>query len=279
MHTPRYTSCWRQSKSHTLPLPMKARAYENWFAIEKLTENVFGIGEFGHFEEVISYLVIGDNASVLIDSGMGFYSLKKAIEKLVVGPCSVINTHSHFDHIGSNHEFAEVSLYDHPTNRKHAREGISAEKISQWFKDDQFWEQRPRNLPEHYAIQAFPQATFFNDGETLFFGSLQFTVLHTPGHSDDSVCFYQPDTGFLFAGDLLYNGPIFIDEGDGLEKYRRSINRIRSIDGLKMIFPAHNSFEFTLEMLDALGRKLDQIQCSTFKSEVAIQGRFRLVPS
>jgi hydroxyacylglutathione hydrolase len=46
------------------------------------------------------------------------------------------------------------------------------------------------------------------DGTRIAIGSQQGTVLHTPGHTEGSVCVYFPATNLLFAGDTLFAGSI-----------------------------------------------------------------------
>jgi glyoxylase-like metal-dependent hydrolase (beta-lactamase superfamily II) len=47
------------------------------------------------------------------------------------------------------------------------------------------------------------------DGDAVKMGDEVFEVIHTPGHSSDSVCFYNQTEGVLFAGDtpLLITSP------------------------------------------------------------------------
>jgi hypothetical protein len=44
---------------------------DQWFEVYRLTDDVYGIYEDGQFEEVISYLVLGNSKSALIDTGNG----------------------------------------------------------------------------------------------------------------------------------------------------------------------------------------------------------------
>jgi glyoxylase-like metal-dependent hydrolase (beta-lactamase superfamily II) len=45
-------------------------------------------------------------------------------------------------------------------------------------------------------------------GESLALGAESFVVYHTPGHSPGHLSFYQPDSGVLIAGDLLFQGSV-----------------------------------------------------------------------
>ena len=47
---------------------------------------------------------------------------------------------------------------------------------------------------------------WLRDGELVDAGGIGLLVLHTPGHSPDHVCLFEPDSGVLFGGDLVVNG-------------------------------------------------------------------------
>jgi len=76
------------------------------------------------------------------------------------------------------------------------------------------------------------------DGQTIDAGSgARLVVLHTPGHSTDSVCFYLEDEGVLFSGDtMLGSTPTTV--GD-LFDYMASLERLKSLPNLKVICPGH----------------------------------------
>lgn len=69
---------------------------------------------------------------------------------------------------------------------------------------------------------------------------------------------YENNRGWLFAGDTLYDGPIFIEREGGLSKYRRSIERVLQLPNLRRIFCSHNEFELPIaavhKIRDALTR-------------------------
>jgi glyoxylase-like metal-dependent hydrolase (beta-lactamase superfamily II) len=44
------------------------------------------------------------------------------------------------------------------------------------------------------------------EGDQVRVGDLTFDVLHTPGHSEGSVCLYEERAGLLLAGDVLFAG-------------------------------------------------------------------------
>ena len=256
---------------------MLNKAPADWFRVAELAPGVWGIGEFGHYEEVLSFLLTGDDEAVLIDTGLGFFSMKALVQELTDLPCRVINTHSHFDHIGSNAEFAEVALFDHPLSHKYAHEGVGADELAYWITPKQFTVPRPP-LPEPYTIQPFPHARYFQAGDTVSLAPYTLEILHTPGHSEDSVSFYDAARGILFPGDLFYDGPIYIEGGDGWAKYRRSVSQMTALPDLQRIFTSHNAFEFSLAQLAELQRAVAAIEDDDLTATVELSGRMSLVP-
>jgi len=57
---------------------------KNWFTVKQLYPNIWGIGEFLHFEKAISYLFVGHDNALLFDSGMGIRNIKKTVKKFIV---------------------------------------------------------------------------------------------------------------------------------------------------------------------------------------------------
>lgn len=80
-----------------------------------------------------------------------------------------------------------------------------------------------------------------DDGETLIVGSLRFAVLHTPGHTADSMCLLVEDC--LFSGDTLLiggTGRTDLPTGDAAALYDSLFGRLLELPGGTRVFPAHN---------------------------------------
>jgi glyoxylase-like metal-dependent hydrolase (beta-lactamase superfamily II) len=255
---------------------MMTRSLHSWFEVKQLDARLFGIGEFGHCEEVTSFLLVGDKKSILIDSGMGWYPLRPLIEEITQIPCQVINTHSHFDHVGGNAEFDSVAMYDHPDCKRVAEQGFSHEFLSRWATREHFTKPVPTRASS-YTIPPFHNVHFFSTGAVFHADPFTLEVLHTPGHSDDSVCLFDSGQGWLFSGDLLYDGPIYIEKDGGLDKFRRSVETVATLPQIKRIFSSHNYFEFPLHKLDQLRQTLRTLKGSSLEQEVVVEGRLRLV--
>ena len=101
----------------------------------------------------------------------------------------VLNTHAHFDHTDANAALVQATgaaLAIHPEDLPILRSSGGAA----WFGMSADTSPLP-DLELH-------------DGDELEIGSLCLTVLHTPGHTPGHVCFYEPDEGVLFDGDVLF---------------------------------------------------------------------------
>ena len=82
------------------------------------------------------------------------------------------------------------------------------------------------------------------DGDRIDMGGRSWTALHTPGHADDHLCFWNPELGVLFGGDHLLptitphiSGLSTYD--DPLEEFFRSLERVGELEGATIVLPAH----------------------------------------
>lgn len=58
-----------------------------------------------------------------------------------------------------------------------------------------------------------PPGRFLDAGDTVSFGGASWEVLHTPGHSPGSICFYDAQNSFVVSGDVLFMNSIGRTEG------------------------------------------------------------------
>jgi glyoxylase-like metal-dependent hydrolase (beta-lactamase superfamily II) len=109
--------------------------------------------------------------------------------------------------------------------------------------------------PKVYAFSPFLEGVdhLLQDGDILRLGDQDFEVLHTPGHSSDSICLYNPDHGDLFVGDT----PVVIRSKDGeyeetfyqslLRLCRRQVNTIYFGHGEPQYHKAQETLLFSLQ--------------------------------
>jgi len=99
----------------------RVRVPGDWHTAYRVEPGVIAIVEAKQFQEAISYLVIGTERALLFDSGIGLVPLKPVIDALITLPVMVLNSHTHFDHVGRNNEFRDVVGTDTPFSRVNER--------------------------------------------------------------------------------------------------------------------------------------------------------------
>jgi glyoxylase-like metal-dependent hydrolase (beta-lactamase superfamily II) len=103
-------------------------------------------------------------------------------------------THSHWDHI------ADIGLlvkkYPKIVIRVHAADRKNLEKPGS------------DGLPNPLIIEPHLPHHLLKDGDLLMAGETSFQVLHTPGHTPGSVCFYSAEENLLISGDTLFKNSI-----------------------------------------------------------------------
>ena len=93
----------------------------------------------------------------------------------------------------------------------------------------------------HRASSAPYVGVRVDDGETLIAGKLRLRVLHTPGHTDDSICLALPDR--VLTGDTLLRlatGRTDLPGGDPEALHDSLFEKLLRLDGALQVFPAHN---------------------------------------
>lgn len=201
---------------------------ENWFEVYELTSGTFAIYETYQFDEAISYLVLGEERAALIDTGTGLGNIKKVVSELTGLPVIVVNTHTHWDHIGGNHLFTEIACYNHPECIKKMTSGVSNEKLRPSITGDSIWKPLPEGIDvETWAIPPVEPTSLLEEGLLIDLGGRTLETIHTPGHSPGSICLLDKKNRILFTGDTYFPGPLYAHSEDvNIQDYMASINKL-----------------------------------------------------
>ena len=79
-------------------------ASDDWFQVYEAANGVYSIVEPYQFEETISHLIVGEDRALLFDTGLGLLPIRPVVERVTSLPVSVLNSHTHYDHVGGNAE-------------------------------------------------------------------------------------------------------------------------------------------------------------------------------
>jgi len=187
--------------------------------------NVLSLGPLG----TNCYIIEKENTALIIDPGGDYDHLKAHIEKSELDVEAILLTHAHFDHIGAVEPVRKdynVELYMHELEKD-------------WLTDPQL------NGSGRYMMDPvstlIPPDHLLNEGQHTV-GSVQFKVLHTPGHSPGSISFYFEDSGILIAGDTLFHrsiGRTDLPFGNHESLIKSIQEKIFTLPEDTIVFPGH----------------------------------------
>lgn len=215
---------------------------QDWFEVYEIRPGVLAIYEPGQFEEVISYLIVGSERALLFDTGLGIGDMRGAVSELTDKEVVVINSHTHYDHVGGNHSFETVYGTDLDYTRTHAQ-GRLHEEIAEFVGPGWIWKDTPDGFSiDEYVSRPFTISHRVKDGQVFSLGDVQLEVLFTPGHAPDSLCILDRQRRLLFTGDTFYPAPLYAHlPGSSFGDYVNTAGRLSDLaDSVDIVLPAHN---------------------------------------
>ena len=205
---------------------------EDWYRIRPVGDGVTFIDE----PHIVEYFrcnlwhVRGRDRDMLIDSGMGVVPLRRYVPLVTERRCIAVASHTHYDHIGSHHEFEERLVHANEAEliARPTRENLL---IDPYVTDEIFTQLPPEPYRStEYSVRGAPATRILRHGDIIDLGERRFEVLHTPGHSPGGIALWEKDSGILFSGDVLYDGPLIEDlYHSNLEDYIASMKMLHDI--------------------------------------------------
>jgi hydroxyacylglutathione hydrolase len=164
------------------------------------------VGQMANFTYIVADVDSRDAA--IIDPSWDLDDVFHALKKNGWKAKYIINTHTHFDHVLGNEQVAE----------------LTGAKIIQHENS---------KLQKDIAVK---------DGDIIKVGNIQMKVMHTPGHSNDSVCLILDDQ-LIFTGDTLFVGNCGRTDLPGsnpAEMYHSIFDKLAGLDEKLIVYPGHN---------------------------------------
>ncbi|MBN2067442.1 MAG: MBL fold metallo-hydrolase [Candidatus Diapherotrites archaeon] len=159
--------------------------------LEKISQNISGFISEGNGSNV--FLVKGSEEIALIDSSAASNTsnVLSMLSGQGLSPSDVsliLHTHCHADHIGCTTLFSNARTAMHKADAKAVNNKDSSITCANFFPG-----------------LAFPKITeFLSNSQVIDLGAIKLKVIHTPGHTQGSLCFFEENQGLLFSGDTLF---------------------------------------------------------------------------
>jgi glyoxylase-like metal-dependent hydrolase (beta-lactamase superfamily II) len=228
-----------------------------WFTIQQIDGSTYAISEYGHWEKVHSFLLVGEEEAVLIDTGLGIDSIKRITDQLTELPIKVFTTHVHTDHIGNHREFENIYVHEYEKDwLVNGRKDLSIEEVRKdLIRDVTISLPKTFNPNEFQLFQGEP-AGLLKDGDVIEMGNRRLAIYHTPGHSPGHVSIFDKTNGYLFTGDLLYDEtPIYAYyPSTNPVDLVKSLEKISAIPNVSIIFGSHNTLGLKPDILEEVKR-------------------------
>lgn len=165
--------------------------------------------------------------AIIIDPAPNSYeNLLIAAQKHELQIEAIFLTHSHGDHIYDVSTLVSklsIPVYVHP---------LDAENMRIPGSD---------GIPMPFEIKGVDDLIYLEEDKSYSVGKLDFSVIHTPGHSPGGVCFYFPLKKVLFSGDTLFKGTIGrLDlPGSNPNHMWESLEKLNKLDKDITVYPGH----------------------------------------
>jgi len=215
-----------------LEISNNAKWYDDYFTIEYLDASTIAIGEPRYYQKNYNYLILGEEKAILFDTGPGVRNIRPLVKSLTSLPITVIASHLHYDHIGNHDKFENVAVLDTPQIRLQTQAQIFSPSHAQHL-----------GMIEGFNKPAFNVSEWLSHGQDINLGGRILTVLHTPGHTQDSKMLFDKDRNQLFVGDFIYEAEIFAFlPGSNVDEYFQSAQQLLGlINPTTTLLSAHSS--------------------------------------
>ncbi len=175
--------------------------------------------------------VLGDDATreaMVVDPGGDITHIEAVLARHTLRLTTIVVTHAHLDHIAgahtlrqrtgapilySQHDLAQIALMD---------------EQAQWMGV--------------VTPTVTPPDSSAEDGTALHLGATAIEILHTPGHTQGSICLHLPSQSLLLAGDTLFRGSVGrtdLPGGNGPQLLHSIQSRLLHLPECSIVVPGH----------------------------------------
>ena len=175
--------------------------------------------------------VIGDDVSheaIVIDPGDDIEDVLAIVRKHKLQVKHIVITHAHIDHVGGAMKLRAATGAPILLNQNDYALLKMLDEQAAWIGMDS-----PGKVDIDQSV---------GQADTIKAGSLVADVIHTPGHTEGSVCLYFPTEKKLIAGDTLFAGSVGRTDlpGGSMQKILRSLqDKVLALPDETIVVPGH----------------------------------------
>ena len=156
-----------------------------------------------------SYVIADETTKecAVVDPGFNTSAIMMLLKDRSFNVKYLINTHSHMDHAAGNEE---IKSSFHAKIVAHKSAGVAKDII-------------------------------VSDGDSIMLGKIAIKIIHTPGHTPDSICMLVD--GKLLTGDTLFVGECGrtdLSGGSAEDMYKSLFNKLMKLDDNIEVYPGHD---------------------------------------
>ena len=175
--------------------------------------------------------ILGDELSheaIVVDPGDDIPQILQRLARHSLTVKQILITHAHIDHI------------------------MGAERLKEITGAPILYNQHDLPLVAMMDVQATwlgiatpevrPPDSNLTDGQAIQFGTLTGQIIHTPGHTQGSVCLHLPNEALLLAGDTLFAGSVGrtdLPGGNGRQLIGSIHEKLLPLPGATIVIPGH----------------------------------------
>ncbi len=216
---------------------------DEWYDVEAIGDGSYRIAEGVIFG---SYLLVGDERALLIDSGAGVGDLRGLIDGLVDVPVTLLASHAHWDHVGNAAQFDDVVADERERDGDRLVPSGLAYGPADWVAD---WEAAGNSFPDGFDPRTFDVEPTtgvgtVSPGETIDIGGRELELFHVPGHSPGQLAVLDREAAVLYGADVVHNGHgLYVHfEGCDVRDYVNTFDRLielRDDGGFETLYLSH----------------------------------------
>lgn len=180
---------------------------------------------------VATYSIVSDDSALLFDAGLTTAHAEHMlahVRSLGAKTVTTVYSHYHSDHIAGADALRDTKIIAHKGTKEHLAK--DAEHLKNPKKD------------EGPSIEVVLPTETYEKKMTLQIGSIQVELHNFNIHTADSTLLFLPETGTVFAGDMLEDTVTYMSEPENLTVHLEELERMKQLQ-IKKILPAHGSPE------------------------------------